>query len=117
MAVPTYDDFFRPFLDALADMEVHSIGNIRGWIAEYGHLSLEDLSEPQPAGNQTLFANRVNWAGTYLFKAGLVERPRRGKYRLTQEGLRVQRDREILLDLNYLMRYPSFVHFVKGSSL
>lgn len=33
-------------------------------------LSDEDLSELLPSGKQTTFANRVNWAKSYLSKAG-----------------------------------------------
>lgn len=39
-----------------------------------------------PSGKQSKFDNRVAWARTYLDKAGLVETPSRGKYRITDDG-------------------------------
>ena len=61
-----------------------------------------------PSGKQTVFANRLNWARSYLSKAGLIELPRRGYCRATDRG------RELLamgvneIDLGVLERYPEF---------
>ena len=42
-----------------------------------------------PKGRQTVFTNRVSWAVVYLGRAGLLERVRRGVYRLTADGERM----------------------------
>ena len=55
-------------------------------IARDMKLTNEDLAEMLPSGKQSTFSNRVSWARTYLDKAGLIEAPSRGKYRITEEG-------------------------------
>ena len=50
------------------------------------HLSDEDRSVLLPSGKQRMADNRANWALTYLKKAGLVESPATGKYRITPTG-------------------------------
>ena len=71
-------------------------------------ISAEDRERMLPSGKQTVFANRLNWARSYLSKAGLIELPRRGYCRVTDRG------RELLamgvneIDLKVLERYPEF---------
>ena len=35
------------------------------------------------------FSDRISWGLSYLFVAGLVERPRRGNYKITEKGLKM----------------------------
>ena len=53
---------------------------------------------------------RVNWAKTYLQKAGLVETPQRGIYRITTEGKKALKSRA-RIDLEYLANYDTFKDF------
>jgi restriction system protein len=62
-----------------------------------------------PSGNQTLFANRLNWARSYLSKAGLIELPRRGYCRATDRGRELLAQGVSEIDLGLLERYPEFV--------
>jgi restriction system protein len=62
-----------------------------------------------PSGNQTLFDNRLNWARSYLSKAGLIELPRRGYCRATDRGRELLAEDLIEIDLGLLERYPEFV--------
>ena len=73
MAVPKFFEFFEAFLKSLKDGELHTAKEVRVKIAEDMHLSEDDLAELVPSGRQTTFGNRVNWARTYLNKAGLIE--------------------------------------------
>lgn len=115
VGIPTYDSFYRDFLDALSDGKPQKLSKIREIIAIKRGFSKDELSETLPSGTQTVFSNRINWAGVYLYKAGLLERPSRGIYTLSQEGKKVQIDSHIQLDNNFLMRYPSFTAFQKTS--
>ena len=116
MAIPQYFEFYQDFLDVLADGNTHSLSDARRAITEKRQLSSEDLSQLLPSGTQYTFNNRVNWAAVYLYQAGLVERPFRGKYRITEEGKRVYSDPSIHIDNDFLMQYPSFQNFIHGSS-
>ena len=61
-----------------------------------------------PSGNQTVFANRLNWARSYLSKAGLIELPRRGYCRATDRGRDLLAEGVYEIDLGVLERYPEF---------
>lgn len=115
MAVPKYYEFFGSFLSALYDGELHSAKEVRSSIATKMGLSVEELSEMLPSGRQTTFANRTMWARTYLNKAGLIETPSRGRYRITEEGRKALQSNETI-DLDFLQRYPSFREFVSTAN-
>lgn len=116
MELPQYHEFYRDFLSVLASAPICSLAEIRKAIIEKHGFSTEEQSQLLPSGKQTVLANRINWAGVYLYKAGLVSRPARGKYALTEEGRRVQQNDTISLNNDYLLQYASFSDFLNGSS-
>ena len=69
----------------------------------------EELERLVPSGQQTMFANRLNWARCYLVKAGLVEPTRRGYVRGTERGRSLLGEGVGELDINLLARYPEFL--------
>lgn len=40
-----------------------------------------------PFGNGVIFLDCISWALSYLFIAGLVEKPQRGDYKISEKGL------------------------------
>jgi restriction system protein len=72
-------------------------------------MSQEERQVMLPSGNQTLFGNRLNWARSYLSKAGLIELPRRGYCRATDRGRKLLAEGVSEIDLGLLERYPEFV--------
>lgn len=117
MALPKFFEFFRPFLEALSDGDIHTPKEVREYIKNKMNLSDEDVSVMLPSGRITYFYDRVGWAKTYLDKAGLVETPSRAKYRITDEGKKALASGEII-DLKYLEKYESFksFHTANGNS-
>ena len=115
MAVPKFFEFFEAFLKAIQDGEVHTAKEVRTTVAEVMELSTADLSEMLPSGRQTTFGNRINWARTYLNKAGLIETPSRGKYRITEEGKKALASGEEI-NLKYLEQYDAFRDFHKATT-
>ena len=103
MAVPKFFIFFESFLKAVQDGQLHTAKEVRDTIAKDMNLEDSDLAEMLPSGKQSTYDNRVAWARTYLDKAGLIETPSRGKYRITQEGKKALDSGEEL-DLTYLER-------------
>ena len=107
--IPDYQTMMRPVLEAALNGE----RNIRDVVSEIGNklgLSEEELNETVPSGKETVLANRVHWAKTYLKQAGLVSYTRRGHFVLTARG------HEALLgdcDINnaYLKQFSEFVEF------
>jgi restriction system protein len=72
-------------------------------------LSKDDLSRVLPSGQQSVFANRLNWARAYMTKAGLLEAPRRSYCRATQRAHDLIAEAPKEIDLGILSRYPEFV--------
>lgn len=60
---------------------------------------------------QTVLANRVAWAKTYLKKAGLVDSPQYGFVMLTEAGKAVLADDPDKVTISYLETIPSFHEF------
>ena len=110
MAVPKFFEFFGEFLRATQDGELHSAQEVRDSIAKEMNLSDEDLLEMLPSGKQSTFNNRIAWARTYLDRAGLIETPARGKYRITETGKKALESGE-KIDLKYLEQFDSFKKF------
>lgn len=112
MAVPKFFEFFEGFLRAVADGKLHTAKEVREWLASDMRLSENDCSEMLPSGKQSTFHNRVAWARTYLDRAGLIETPSRGKYRITDDGRTALASGEEI-NLKYLEKSEKFREFRK----
>lgn len=117
MQVPKFFDFFHPALLALDGKGVQTVSEVRASVARSMQLSQEAREIRLPSGSQTTYANRVNWALSYLKKAGLVDNPSRGKYQLTAAGKAALAEVGDRIDLNYLERFQGFRDFRYGSSV
>lgn len=65
MAIPDYQMLMRPVLEVLADGEERTAATVRELVASALEITAEEREEMLPSGKQSLFANRVAWAGTY----------------------------------------------------
>ena len=83
--IPDYQTLMRPVLACAAASETR-IGDAVERLAEQLSLTPDERAQLLPSGKQTMFANRVHWAKTYLVKAGLAEGTRRGYYHITPRG-------------------------------
>jgi restriction endonuclease Mrr len=81
-------------------------------VADSLGLSREERAGLTPSGNQPIIANRIHWAMTYMSQAGLTDRPRKGIWRVTDEGRRVLASAPERLDLEFLKGYDSFREFL-----
>ena len=70
-----------------------------------------------PSNTQRLSDNRVNWSITYLRKANLIERVARGKYKVTNTGLRVLHEKKDHVELKDLYQFDSFRQFINTDTL
>jgi len=112
MAIPGFQDVTLPFLQAICDGSEHRMRDLVTQISDQFHLSQDERSKLLPSGQQTVIGNRVSWARTYLVKAGLAEKTRRGFVRITDEGRRLAQDPPAKLDVEYLRgRYPGVMEF------
>ena len=110
MSVPSFQQLMLPAPQTIGQR--HDEISIAGLEEEVGkalRISPEERQVRLPSGNQTLFGNRLNWARSYLSKAGLIELPRRGYCRATDRGRELLAEGPIEIDLGLLERYPEFV--------
>lgn len=83
--VPTSDEFRPVVLRILSDGEMRSRRHIYTAAADYVNLSPEAREQRIPSGKLRL-NNRVGWACSGLYHAGLLRRPKRGWYEITDNG-------------------------------
>jgi restriction system protein len=62
MAVPDFQSFFVPLLNAMAAGGEYALVDVRKQVQAELHLSDADALEKLPSGTQTKFANRLAWA-------------------------------------------------------
>lgn len=111
MAIPKFYIFIKPFLTALGDGHNHTLKELKSIVAPALRLTASDMKEVLPSGRQTVFDNRINWAATYLAKAGLVTRPARAIFAITEDGRKVLEENPSVIDINYLSRFDCFRAF------
>jgi restriction system protein len=108
MPVPQFEEFQLPALKECADGQVHRPGEMAEKMAARFRLSESEIAETLPSGGQTKLENRVNWALYDLFRAGLLNRPVRGRYSISDEGRRVLVNPPARIDREFLSSYPAF---------
>src|SRR5690606_29931424 len=85
-------------------------------ISEYFNLSDAEKRERLPGGSQLTYQNRCNWATIYLYNAGLLERPQRGVYRISEAGQKLLSKKPDRIDISVLNEFPQFLAWrAKGS--
>ena len=117
MAIPKFFEVIKPFLETVKDKNEHTLKELKVTLAKHFCLSEAELTELLPSGRQTIFLNRLSWAGTYLTKAGLTEKPSRGTFIITSEGLKVLKENPDIIDADFLSRYESFRAFRASSTV
>jgi len=107
--IPDYQTLMRPVL-AYSKQGEASIRAVIENLAQQFQLSTEEREELLPSGKQQKFANRVNWAKSYLKQAGLVKATKRGSFIITIEGEKALASGE-QIDNTFLAKYTAFQDF------
>jgi restriction system protein len=111
MAIPSFQDWMLPLLKFTADEKEHNLREAIGILSNQFGLSETERTKLLPSGQRALVDDRIGWARTYLKKAGLINYPRRGYFKITQTGLNVLKEKLPRIDVKYLERFPEFVVF------
>lgn len=88
--VPTIDGCRPAVLQLMADGKERSLRDIVAGVASGMDLD-DDVVAQKVSSGQGRLENRVGWACSSFFRGGLLARPRRGWYRITEDGLTVNR--------------------------
>jgi restriction system protein len=110
VAIPDYQTLMLPVLRVGASGEVSIRDSIARLAAEF-KLTEDERAELLPSGKQAIFVNRVQWAKTYLAKAGVVESTRRGHFVATQRGLDLLKQKLSRIDNTVLDQFAEFRAF------
>jgi len=111
LAIPDYQSFMRPVLSFAADGSEYSTKVVISAVADHFGIPEEDRAVMLPSGKQTVLANRVHWAVTYLGKAGALERTRRGHFRITDRGRKLLEENPATVTVKVLQQFPEFMAF------
>ncbi len=106
----------RPLLEHLADGAVKSNHETIDVLSKHFLLTDEELAELLPSGQQSVFTNRVAWAKAHLKKAGLLESPSRGLYKVTPRGLDALAQSNQRINLKYLKQFEVYNYGNSGNS-
>jgi restriction system protein len=101
----------RPILVQLQAGHERPIRDVRAAIAAEFDLTADELAEELPSGRAKTFDNRVGWATTHLYRTGLLSRPQRSVYRITERGQQVLAANPDLVDLRVLSQFPELAEF------
>lgn len=117
MTVPNYQDFMNPVLKVYAELGKEAkTKDIETKVADILELSPQDRLLLLKSGSISIVSSRTYWAGYYLYAAGLLERPRRGFYKISPEGLKVFKSGAVINDA-FLTRYKPFREFLERSAV
>jgi restriction system protein len=111
MAIPDYETIMLPLLKTLSDGKEMSLREHIDEMAKHFGLTEDERKLLIPSGRSYLFDGRVSWARTYLKQAGLIESPRRGYVKITDEGKKLLDEGITELNTSFLHRYPAFIEF------
>lgn len=111
MAIPDYQSIMLPLLRLAGDGETHRMRETIDTLANDFGLSEDEKRDLLPSGKQPTFDNRVGWARTYMAKAGLLESPKRGHFRITERGRQVLAKNPPAINLDFLEQFEEFVRF------
>jgi restriction system protein len=116
MPIPQFNEIKAPALQFFADGQRHKVSEVFARLVEkFPQMTEEDRNALLPSGKQRRWENRVFWACYDLFRAGLLDRPRRGLYTITDTGKTIAKQNPKSIDREFLMRFPQFVEFLQSS--
>ncbi len=113
MPIPEYNAIKAPALQLFSDGKARRITEVYDVLAKQLNLSQEELEEMLPSGTQSRWHNRANWACYELFRAGLMDLPKRGTYVITDIGRKVAEEKPAYIDRDYLLKFPAFAKFLE----
>ncbi len=113
--IPDYQSLMLPILQLLSRGDEYHIRDIIEKLAKNFRVTEDERKEMLASGSQAIFDNRVGWAKTYLKKAGLLESPKRGYFKISSQGIETLNENLEKIDAKYLKKFPSFLEFQSPS--
>lgn len=105
--MPTIDDFRPAVLRVLSDGQPCKLQVLYERVADHVCLPENQRSEQLPSGGNR-YKNRVSWAATSLYHAGLLTKPQRAVYEITEDGRTVDARNLACLSEKELEEWPKW---------
>jgi restriction system protein len=109
--IPDFQKVMLPLLKKIKDGKDYKVEEIVNLMAKEFNVTDEERKELLPSGQTFVFGNRVGWARTYMKKAGLIDSPKRGYLKITEEGLQALKQKPAEINIAYLKQFPGFLAF------
>ena len=111
MAIPTYEDCMLPLMKIAEDGKEHLFREAIGALINQFNLTEKEKQELLPSGSAFVINNRIGWARTYLTKAGLLLKTKRGYFRISEEGKKLLQKEPAFINTKMLKEYDAFNEF------
>lgn len=116
MAIPKFDSFFRPFLELLKREGPLHMRDVQARLQAASGLAPEELAQRLPSGHQSVIENKIGWARTYLYKAGLISKVSRATYQLSESGITFLDSSKGAIQLQDLRQIPKLRDWLRASA-
>lgn len=113
MSIPDFQKTMLPALKAVSLKQITTSKEVIAEVIKHFMLTQDEIEALLPSKTQRIIDNRVNWALSYMFKAGLVIRPSKGKYSISERGKSVISANLKEINSAYLMNYSEFNQWKK----
>jgi restriction system protein len=113
MAIPDYETLMLPLLEiaSSANSEGAKLSAAADQLADRFKLTDKERTELLPSGGTFKFSSRVSWARTYLQKAGLLDAPKRGFFRIIPRRVTILKQSPAKVDNKLLAQFDEFKAF------
>jgi restriction system protein len=108
MAIPGFEYFMLPILQSAADGKEYYFRDVMEKIIGETELTNEEKTRLLPSGSTLVVNSRIGWARTYLTKAGLIDKTKRGYFRISRSGFDLLKTDPQKINLKILDQYKSF---------
>lgn len=85
--IPQFEEIRIQILKVLSKGAIMRAKDLRIPLATHFKLTEDEMNAWYPSGNGEIFLDRIQWALSYLFISELVEKPKRGDYKISAKGL------------------------------
>ena len=113
--LPNLNLFFYPILEYYNSVDMGKHLDCKSYVIEKLKLTEDQITSELLNGSSRL-NTRISWVINYLVKASLLERPKRGYVKITDEGKKVLLETaESGIDRKYLkLKYPEFANYINS---
>jgi len=116
MPIPDYQSCMLPLLNYARDGNPHKLSDAIESLSNDFGLSRDEREALLPSGTQTIIANRIGWARTYMKKACLLSDPKRGYFQITDRGRELLETNPAAVSSKMLRQYDEFNEFQHKSN-